>query len=230
MLSDGDSDSVWVAADVVILTIRGDRFEVLLVRRGKPPFEGEPAIPGGFLEPGETVDEAAERELHEETGLRPGGGRLEQFAVYSDPQRDPRRRVLSVAYVAMIPDPPEAHAGGDAAAAQWLAVEQALEEPLAFDHRAILADAVEYSRRQMEYTTAATAFCGDEFTISDLRRVYEIVWQTKLDPGNFHRKVTRVKGFLEPTGGTTSRQGGRPAALFRAGQLRRLPLPVARPQ
>lgn len=221
---------VFIAADIVILTIRKGDFEVLLVRRGNPPFAGDLALPGGFLEPGETVDEAAARELREETALSPGSARLEQVGIYSAPERDPRRRVVSSAYVAMVPDPPEARAGGDAAGTEWLPVEYALTEPLAFDHRCILTDAVEHARRQLEYTTAATAFCREKFTVAELRRVYEIVWRTKLDPGNFHRKVTRIEGFLEPTGETTSRDGGRPAALYRAGGRRWLQLPLARPE
>ncbi len=129
----------------------------------------------------------------------------------------------------MVPDPPEARAGGDAAGTRWVGVDAVFAEDLAFDHRRILADAVEHARRQLEYTTAATAFCREEFTVAELRRVYEIVWQTKLDAGNFHRKVTRVGGFLEPTGETTSRDGGRPAALYRAGDRRWLQLPLSRP-
>ncbi|MCD0443993.1 hypothetical protein LO763_10190 [Glycomyces sp. A-F 0318] len=86
---------------------------------------------------------------------------------------------------------------------------------------------MEHARRRLEYTTAATAFCAKEFTVAELRRVYEIVWQTRLDPGNFHRKVTKVRGFLEPTGRTTTKDGGRPAALYTAGDLRWLPLPLS---
>jgi 8-oxo-dGTP diphosphatase len=220
---------VHLAADVVILTIREERFEVLLIRRGKEPFIGELAIPGGFVEPGETVEEAADRELREETAVWAREARLEQFGVYSEPNRDPRKRVVSVAFVAMVPNPPQEQAGGDAAAAQWIDVNQALGEQLAFDHHRVLADAVEHARRELEYTTAATAFCGEEFTVSELRHVYEIVWQRKLDPGNFHRKVTRTDGFLEPTGRTTGRDGGRPAALYRAGPRRWLQLPLSQP-
>ncbi|WP_162181713.1 NUDIX domain-containing protein, partial [Glycomyces tenuis] len=95
---------VHLAADVVILTIRNEQFEVLLIRRGKEPFVGGLAIPGGFVEPGETVDEAADREVREETSVWAKEARLEQFGVYSEPDRDPRKRVVSVAYVAMVPN------------------------------------------------------------------------------------------------------------------------------
>lgn len=217
-------------ADVVILTIREERLEVLLVRRGKPPFEGMLAIPGGYLEPGENLWQAAERELQEETALDGMTPHLELVGVYSDPGRDPRGRVVSTAFVAMMPDPPVAQAGGDAAATQWLPVDMALKEPLAFDHRVILADAVDKAGRSLEQSTAAVAFCNEEFTISELRRVYEIVWGTKLDPGNFHRKVTRIDGFIERTGGATMRDGGRPAALYRAGARKWLPPSIPRPE
>lgn len=208
--------SVNLAADVVILSIRDHRLEVLLIRRGKPPFEGELAIPGGFLEEGENLLQAAERELREETALDGLSPLLEEVGTYSDPDRDPRGRVVSVVFVAMVPDPPLAQAGGDAAAAQWTPVDRALSEPLAFDHHRILSDAVDRARRLFEHTTAAAAFCQEEFTITELRRVYETVWRTPVDPGNFHRRVTRIEGFLEATGRTTTREGGRPAALYRA--------------
>ncbi|MEU5875393.1 NUDIX domain-containing protein [Glycomyces sp. NPDC047369] len=212
-------------ADVVILTIREERFEVLLIRRGNPPFKGMLAIPGGYLEDGENLEATAERELKEETALEGMTPHLELVGVYSDPGRDPRGVVISAAYVAMIPDPPKAEAGGDAASTQWCTVERALAEPLAFDHSEILSDALAKASDLLETTTAATAFCKEQFTISELRRVYEIVWGVKLDPGNFHRKVTRIEGFIEPTGERTIRDGGRPAALFRTGPAKRIYLP-----
>jgi 8-oxo-dGTP diphosphatase len=217
-------------ADVVILTIREERLEVLLVRRGKPPFAGMLAIPGGYLEPGENLWQTAERELKEETALDGLAPHLELVGVYSEPGRDPRGRVVSGAFVAMIPDPPTARAGGDAAATQWLPVDEALKEPLAFDHRLILADAVDRTGKSFEQSTSALAFCRKEFTVSELRRVYEIVWGGKLDPGNFHRKVTRIQGFIERTGRTTVRDGGRPAELYRAGARKWLPPSISRPE
>lgn len=226
-MSDSTNPHSFVAADVAILTIRDGALSVLLIRRANPPFKGQLALPGGFVEPDETVERAAARELFEETGIPKSASRLDSIGVYSEPDRDPRRRVVSVAFAALVPNPGESRAGGDAASTQWLPVDRALKEPLAFDHVEILERAVEHARRQLEYTTAATAFCREEFTIAELRRVYEIVWETKLDPGNFHRKVTRIEDFLRPTGETTARDGGRPAALFTAGSLKRLPLPLS---
>lgn len=122
-------------------------------------------------------------------------------------------------YLALVPDLPIPTAGGDARAARWEPVRNlaGAGAPVAFDHRAIIADAVERARGKLEYTTLATAFCAAEFTITELRRVYEIVWGYRLDHRNFNRKITGVAGFLEPTGERTVRNGGRPAALYRRG-------------
>ncbi|MEU2116942.1 NUDIX domain-containing protein [Streptomyces sp. NPDC016459] len=103
-------------------------------------------------------------------------------------------------------------------------------EALAFDHARILADGVERARSKIEYSSLATAFCPPEFTVGELRRVYEAVWGVSLDPRNFHRKVTGTPGFLVPAGGTTTRQGGRPAQLFRAGGATLLNPPMLRPE
>lgn len=226
-MSDITNPHSFVAADVAILTIRDGALSVLLIRRANPPFKGMLALPGGFVEPDETVERAAARELFEETGVPKSASRLESIGVYSEPDRDPRRRVISIAFAALVPNPGESRAGGDAASTQWMPADRALKEPLAFDHIKILERAIAHAKRQLEYTTDATAFCPDEFTVAELRRVYEIVWETKLDPGNFHRKVTRIDDFLQPTGDTTTRDGGRPAALYTAGTLKRLPLPLS---
>ena len=205
---------VSVAVDVVLLTIRDQALQVLLVRRGVPPFDGRWALPGGFVEPSESLTAAAERELGEETGVS-APAHLEQLMTYGDPARDPRSRVVSVAYIALVPDLPLAAGGSDATEARYLPVSDV--PPLPFDHDQILGDAVERARSKLEYTSLATAFCPPEFTVAQLRRVYETVWGVRLDPRNFHRKVTGAKGFLEPTGTTTNVDGGRPAALFRRG-------------
>ena len=99
---------------------------------------------------------------------------------------------------------------------------------MAFDHRRIMLDGVERARAKLEYTSLGAAFCPPEFTVADLRRVYEIVWGRPLDPRNFHRKVTKAEGFLVPTGGTTTRDGGRPAKLYRRGPAELLHPPMLR--
>ncbi|WP_018348855.1 NUDIX hydrolase [Longispora albida] len=226
---------VAVTVDVVTLTVRDGVLHVLLVDRAQHPFAGRRALPGGFVRESETLAEAAMRELAEETGLRPGEGQLgavhlEQLASYGDPGRDPRMRVISVAYLAFAPSLPDPRAGGDAAGAAWVPVSEAAG--LAFDHDAILAAGLDRARAKLEYTPLATAFVPAEFTISELRAVYAAVWGEDLHPGNFHRKVLSVPGFVESTGETASRggeRGGPRARLYRAGDARLLHPALLRP-
>jgi 8-oxo-dGTP diphosphatase len=216
-----------VAVDLVVLTIHDGQMQVLLVRRGIPPYRGRWALPGGFVLPDEDLPAAAARELHEETAVR---GHLEQLASYGAPKRDPRGRVLSVAYLALVPGAPAPRAGTDAADAAWHPTRAATTEArLAFDHERILADGVERARAKLEYTSLAAAFCPPEFTIADLRTVYEAVWGSTLDPRNFHRKVTSTAGFVEPTGASTEGERGRPARLYRRGSAESLYPPLLRP-
>jgi 8-oxo-dGTP diphosphatase len=139
--------------------------------------------------------------------------------------------VISIAYLALVPDLPDPVAGSDAAEASWEAVDEFLHQPrmLAFDHHTILEDAVERARSKLEYSPIGAAFCSESFTINELRQVYEAVWGCRLDPRNFHRKITSTSGFVEPTGERTTRQGGRPAALYRVGTARLLHPPMLRP-
>ncbi|WP_151081760.1 NUDIX hydrolase [Nocardioides cynanchi] len=219
-----------VTVDLVILTIRDQLLHVLLVRRGIPPYRGRWALPGGFLEEREDLSAAAARELEEETGLALGDVHLEQLRTYGAPGRDPRGRVVTVAHLALAPDLPAPIAGSDAAHAEWVPVDVALArgDRLAFDHLAILTDGVERARSKLEYTPLGTAFCPEEFTVGELRRVYEAVWGRELDPRNFHRKVTGSSGFLADTGERTNRDGGRPARLYRRGTVEVLHPPLLR--
>ncbi|MGW7333918.1 NUDIX hydrolase [Streptomyces sp. NPDC054840] len=234
-----------VTVDLVVLTVRRHALCALVVRRGEQPFQGRWALPGGFVRGDEDLAGAAARELAEETGLcahdpalpdAGNGAHLEQLATYGDPKRDPRMRVVSVAHLVLAPDLPAPRAGGDANSARWAPVDEVLSGTdedstgLAFDHARILADGVERARSKIEYSSLATAFCPPEFTVGELRRVYEAVWGVSLDPRNFHRKVTGTPGFLVPAGGTTTRQGGRPAQLFRAGGATLLNPPMLRPE
>jgi 8-oxo-dGTP diphosphatase len=178
----------------------------------------------------EDVAAAAVRELAEETGLRLTDVHLEQLATYGDPRRDPRMRVVSVAHLALAADLPAPVAGSDAADARWRPVDALLggSRRLAFDHDRILRDGVERARAKLEYTPLAASFCVEPFTVGELRRVYEVVWGQQIDPRNFHRKVTGAPGFLVETGGTTTRQGGRPAQLYRVGDATLLVPPLLR--
>lgn len=220
-----------MTVDLVVLTVRDDELSVLLVRRGIAPFLDRWALPGGFVMADEGLLDAAERELAEETGIVTVRAHLEQLATYGAPGRDPRGRVVSCAYLALLPDMPAPSAGSDAADATWVPVEQVLADgaSLAFDHDEILRDGLERARSKIEYTPLATAFCEPEFTVAALRRVYEAVWGVALDPRNFHRKVTTTPGFVAATTGTTTRDGGRPAQLYRRGDASVLHPAMLRP-
>ncbi|MEU5689740.1 NUDIX hydrolase [Streptomyces venezuelae] len=221
-----------VTVDLAVFTVRDGALHVLLVERGQEPHAGRWALPGGFVLPDESAEAAAGRELAEETGIADVGRlHLEQVRTYSDPDRDPRMRVVSVAFAALVPDPPEVHGGGDAARAAWLPHSPAAYRPLAFDHDRILADAHDRVCAKLEYTGLATAFCAPEFTLGELRQVYEAVWGAELDPANFRRKVVGTAGLVEAVPGAARLTGGRgkPAALFRAGTASALHPPLLRP-
>lgn len=219
-----------VTVDLAVFTLRAGALHVLLVERGQEPYAGRWALPGGFVQPDESAERAARRELGEETGLTDVSGlHLEQLRTYSEPDRDPRMRVVSVAFTALLPDAPEAHGGSDAAQARWTPYDSARE--LAFDHDRILADARERVGAKLEYTCLATAFCPPEFTLGELQQVYETVWGTALDRPNFRRKVLATPGFVEAVPGAARLTGGRgkPAALHRAGTATALHPPLLRP-
>lgn len=225
--------AIWVAVDLVILTIRGSAFQVLLVERGTDPFRGDQALPGGFLNHAmEDIRDAALRELNEETDLDGTQLHIEQLGVYGKPDRDPRARVLSVAYMAIAPGLPEPTAGSDATDAAWAPVDCILSGQirLGFDHRRIVTDAVTRARAKLEHTPLATAFCDTTFTIAELQRVYEAVWGVDVDPRNFYRKVQNIPGFIEPAGTDRRVTRGRPARLFRAGSATVLHPPLNRPE
>jgi 8-oxo-dGTP diphosphatase len=218
-----------VTVDLAIFTVRDDDLKVLLITRGNAPFPGSLALPGGYVRD-ETLDEAALRELGEETGIDGRRLHLEQVRAFGAPDRDPRGRVITVAYLALGPNLPDPEAGTDAKAASWVSVREVLgcQGALAFDHSDILREALERARSQLEYTTVATAFCCEPFSVGNLRRVYEIVWDITLDPSNFRRKVTRAEHFLEPTGERRRSETGRPAILYRRGPAKLLHPPLLR--
>lgn len=217
-----------VTVDLAVFTIREGGLHILLVQRSADPYQGCWALPGGFVGD-ENAHAAALRELAEETGVS-GGFHVEQLATYSDPGRDPRMRVVSVAHIAFAPDLPDPVAGSDAGDARWWLVEDVLDEAftLAFDHEQIVRDALERVRSKVEYTTLATRFVAEPFTLGELRAVYAAVWGQAPDLGNFRRKVLSTDGFVEPTGQTDAR-GGRPALLYRAGGAAMLQPAMLRP-
>lgn len=218
---------LYLAVDLAILTVRENQLHVLVIERDNEPFRGCAALPGGFLRDGEDLLQAARRELAEETSLDGAALHLEQLHAYDAPDRDPRGRVVSVAYLALAPDLPIPTAGSDARAARW-APARAVRDVLAFDHGRILDDAIERARTLLEYTTLATAFCRPAFTIGDLRTIYEVVWGTPLDPRNFNRKIVHARGFVEPTGIKRIPATGRPATLYKRGPATILSPPLLR--
>lgn len=220
-----------VTVDIVVLSV-ADVLEVLLVERGVEPFAGVLALPGGFVLPEESLDEAATRELTEETGLEASdlpGVHLEQLGSFGAVGRDPRMRIVSVAYLALSPTRPAPTAGTDAASAQWIPVDDALEGRLAFDHETIIASGLERARAKLEYTTLAATLAGPEFTMGELQHVYEATWGHELERANFRRKVLATSDFVRPTGTRRrGRLGGAPASTYRAAGGRTLNPPIVR--
>jgi 8-oxo-dGTP diphosphatase len=215
---------IGVSVDLVILTVRDGQLATLAWRRDTEPYAGLRALPGGFIRLDEDLPEAAARVLAERAGMPGALVHLEQLRTYGYPDRDPTRRAVSVAYLCLAPDLP----APDQPQMSWQPV--AALTQMAFDHARILQDGVERARSKLEYTALGAAFCRDEFTVAELRRVYEIVWGTPLDPRNFHRKVTGARQFLVETGSVTSSGGGRPAQLYRRGSAVLLHPPMLRPR
>lgn len=221
-----------VTVDIAVFTITNGQFSLLLIQRGQDPYRSHWALPGGFVQIDEDLDTAAHREFTEETGIE-ALAHLEQLKTYGEPTRDPRMRVVSAAYWAVLPGLEAPSAGTDARDARFVPVTQLEnnEFDLAFDHDVITTDAIERARAKLEYSTIATSFCPPEFTLSDLRQIYETVWGTQLEPANFARKAQQCAGFLEPLNRTVQPPGGtgRPAQLFQAGPAQEIQPPFKRP-
>lgn len=202
-----------VTVDVVILTMRKRRLEALLIKRKRWPYEGLWAIPGGFVGVEESLEDAARRELAEEAGVQ--DVYLEQLYTFGDPHRDPRMRVITVVYYALIrADELHVVAGDDAVESAWFAVHEL--PPLAFDHKDILNYAMQRLRGKLEYTTIGFQLLAPEFTLSELQEVYEAILNRPrpLDKRNFRKKILST-GILELTPHTRKTGQHRPAALYR---------------
>ena len=184
-------EHVAVTTDCVIFTYEDRQLKVLLVRRGADPFKGSWAFPGGFLRINETAEEGALRELREETGLEAAA--IGELGVFSDLHRDPRERVVTIAYYALV-KPSEVVGGDDADDAGWFSVD-ALPE-LAFDHRKIFEAAMERLRRDIHFEPIGFDLLDDTFTIPDLQRLYEIILGVSFDRRNFQRKIM-ASGILD---------------------------------
>jgi 8-oxo-dGTP diphosphatase len=200
-----------VTVDIVIFTLQERELHVLLLKRRYEPFQERWAIPGGFVKLDEPIDVAARRELAEETGLH--DLYLEQLYTFGEPDRDPRTRVISVAYFALVrADQHILHGSHESSDLRWFPVRN-VPHPLAFDHDRILRFAVDRLRSKLEYTTLAFQLLPEVFSLPELKQTYEQILGEQLDRGNFYRKIKEAE-LLEPVG-RTRESGGRPAALYR---------------
>ncbi len=198
-----------VAVDAVVFTCHENAVKVLLIRRKKEPFVGKYALPGGFVEEYETTDQAALRELQEETGVK--NIFLKQLKTYSDPKRDPRGRVISISYVALISPDQDLFAASDALSAEWISI--AHLPLLAFDHKQILEDALINLRMEIQTTNIASQILPKKFTLSELQRLYEIILEKSLDKRNFRKRIFQLNILKDCT--ETKMEGAhRPAQLY----------------
>jgi 8-oxo-dGTP diphosphatase len=198
-----------VTVDVVLFTIRDRRLHLLLIRRLAKPFEHRYALPGGFVREDESLDAAASRELGEETGV--DKVYLEQLYTFGDPKRDPRGRVVTVAYYALVPYIQVLRAGTDASDAGWFPITEL--PALAFDHRKIVEYAHQRIRNKLDYTNVGFELLPDKFTLTELQLVHEAIVGETLDKRNFRRKILQ-KGIVKPTK-EWQRAGRKPAQLYR---------------
>jgi len=205
-----------VTTDVIIVTIKENKLNVLLINRKYPPFKDCWAIPGGFLKINESLDDGAKRELKEETNF--DNIYIEQLKTYGNPSRDPRTRVITVAYLALMPyhllENQDLKALDDAKDAKWFDLFECLNnEKLAFDHKQILNDAYERIKGKIWYTDIAFNFVKEKFTWSQLQNVYEIILDDQLSASNFRRKITSLYNVEELK--SSDKDGvGRPATYL----------------
>jgi 8-oxo-dGTP diphosphatase len=198
-----------LAVDCAVFAVEDDALKVLLIRRGQSPFQGQWSLPGGFVHMTETTDEAARRELLEETGL--SHVFLEQLYTFSDVDRDPRERVVSVAHFALVRSA-ALHAGSDATEASWFEVSAV--PALAFDHRHILHSALERLRGKVRYQPLGFELLPAKFTLGQLQRLYENILGRPLDKRNFRRAFLRMS-ILEELEELEEDVSHRPSRLYR---------------
>jgi 8-oxo-dGTP diphosphatase len=201
-----------VTVDIVLFTIRDRQLHLLLIRRLARPYENRYALPGGFVREEESLDAAATRELREETGVEKVY--LEQLYTFGEPKRDPRGRVITVAYYALAPDTQVLRAGTDASDAAWFPIADL--PALAFDHRKIVEYAHQRIRNKLDYTNVGFELLPDKFTLTELQLVHEAILGENLDKRNFRRKIIQ-KGIVKPTK-EWQRTGRKPAQFYRFSQ------------
>lgn len=189
-----DFEKPSLTADIVIFTIKEGELKVLLVKRDINPFKGSWALPGGFVRINESLENAAKRELEEETGIK--NIYLEQLFSFGDPGRDPRGRVVTVAYMALVnSEEMELRASTDASDAQWFSIKKF--PSLVFDHKKILNYSLKRLKWKFEYTTVAFSLLPKKFAISQVQKIYEIVFDKKFDKRNFSKKIISLNILKE---------------------------------
>lgn len=199
-----------MVVDVIIFTFEDDELKVLLIKRKALPFVGKWAIPGGFVQKQESLKHAAERELREETGVR--AEYLEQLYTFGDPKRDPRGRVVTAAYFALIPrENMKIYGASDASDARFFSVRKL--PPLAFDHKKILACARTRLQNKIQYTNIAWSLLPKAFTLGEIQDLYETIWGRHLDKRNFRKKMLSL-GLLKALSEIRRGLRQRPARLY----------------
>ncbi len=203
-------ENISFTSDAVVFTIRQDELQILLIKRKKDPFKGMYALPGGFVEDNEKVEDTASRELYEETGVK--NIFLKKFDVYSEPGRDPRGRVVTVAFIALISsDKIKLKSKDDAESADWFSVYELPK--LGFDHNKVIKDSLKQLRLDIQMTNIAFQILPKKFTLSELQNTYELVLDIELDKRNFRKRIKELDIVLETN---EQRMDGahRPAKLY----------------
>lgn len=209
---DTDFDRPSVTVTLIIFTVKDGDLKVLHIKRKYKPLQGEWALPTGFIRMDESLDEAAEKALHKQTGVKEDVY-LEQLYTFGEPERNPETRIITIGYFALVNhEDVEIHETDDVEAVEWHSVSDHPE--LAFDHQEIQDYSVKRLRWKLEYTTAAFSFLPEKFTLTQLQDVYESVFDREFDKRNFRRKVKR-EDMVEETGEKTEDVSHRPAKLYR---------------
>ncbi len=198
-----------VAVDAVVFTVMENELKVLLIKRKKHPFEGRFALPGGFVKEDENLEAAAQRELTEETNVK--NIFLHQLGAYGDVERDPRGRIISIAYMALVRSDQPLKSSHDAAEAKWFSVYSLPQ--LAFDHRKIIDDALRELRLEIQTTNIAFQILPEKFTLTQMQQLYELVLNKEFDKRNFRKKLKEI-GILKITHETKMEGAHRPAMLY----------------
>ena len=225
-----------VTVDAVVFSIINKKLNCLLIKRNMEPFLGSWALPGGFLKRNESSDSAFKRELLEESGLGVKGlNNWKELKSYSDPKRDPRNnkdyQIISIAYVAVTNEEKikseniEIKAGSDASEAEMIPVNDIFgkyKNEIAFDHLEIIKNAKRNLSERVEKESVALDFLAKDFTLSELRNVYEELWDKRLHPSNFERKINSFENFILKTDKTKLTGSNRPALLYKKGKISKI--------